>query len=169
VAIYSDRRKPHLIHLARSQGRQITLGWTERGNLIFASDKEALLKLQPEIQFEHFSTVSENRLLVIRNGKIISRYGFGTRPKYVAPPAVVHVKAGAARERASGALPGFSRDYFQSVAERRGSILFPEGPPEQKHAKRRTVNQNQRLYYKDGVFMTHSEYIEAMAEEGKDV
>lgn len=90
VTIYTDFRKPHVLHLARTHGRQVTIGWTEKGNIIFASEEQALRKLEPEIKFVKFSVVSENRLLIIRNGKIIQKIQFAPRTvRYTPPPASI--------------------------------------------------------------------------------
>lgn len=175
VALYANRNKPHVLHLARSSGRQITIGWTTKGNLVFASDRFALDKLQPEIQFRKFSTVSENRLLLIRDGKIIQRFNFGpVKPKYQAPPAVVTIKS---HERTSAEIhkpkasppmripadaPGI--DYFERVAQRRGSKLFPNGAPQTRHAQRGAANQNRKLYYHDGVLMSYEDHIVWLSE-----
>lgn len=90
VAIYTDFRRPHVLHLARTHGRQVTIGWTEKGNIIFASEEQALRRLEPEIKFVKFSVVSENRLIVIRNGKIIRKDRFApVTPRYTPPPASI--------------------------------------------------------------------------------
>lgn len=90
VTIYADRRRPQYLRIGRSSGRQITLGWTDRGNLIFASDKFALEALQPEITFTKFSTVSENRLLTIRDGEIIKRQTYKERAAAKSFETMVH-------------------------------------------------------------------------------
>lgn len=81
VAVYANVNQPHTLYIGRSSGRQLTIGFTDRGNIIFASDKEALLRLEPEIGFLRFSTVSENRLLKLRGGAIIERRYFREPPK----------------------------------------------------------------------------------------
>jgi predicted glutamine amidotransferase len=84
VTVYADRRKARNLYIGRTSGRQLTLGWTTKGNLFFASEQQALMKLSPEIKFAKFSTVSENRLLIIHAGKIISRRYF-IEPKVSVP------------------------------------------------------------------------------------
>lgn len=182
VAIYANRTKPNVLHLARSHGRQVTLGWTEKGNLIFASEEQALRKLEPEIKFTKFSTVSENRLLIIRAGKIIQRHRYApVTPRYVAPPATRTV------QRATTA-DAFSGTRAASVAQRRGEKLFPrttEDRREERRIKSQTArnrpvlvpteivngdgqpprpapNQNRKLYYYEGQLLTHDEYMEAI-------
>lgn len=77
VAVYADLNRPHLLHIARTNGRVLNLGWTEKGNLIFASDKFALTALEVfGIKFKKFSVVGENKILVLRNGQIIARHQF---------------------------------------------------------------------------------------------
>lgn len=190
VTIYSDHRKPHVLHIGRTHGRQITLGWTEKGNLIFASEEQALHRLEPEIKFIKFSTVSENRLLIIRNGKIIQRLTFAPPVRrFVAPPATVMARR---------PLGGISTaqlivegELAKSRAERRGEILFPKAPVTSSGKKKgrgkskrithpideiidadgsfvpaRTPNQNSKLYYFDGELLTYDEY--QIAVENRD-
>lgn len=185
VTIYSDRRKPHVLHLGRTHGRQITLGWTTKGNLIFASEEQALHRLSPEIEFVKFSTVSENRLLIIRNGKIIQRLTFAPPVRrYVAPPATVV----AAARPIFGGVSASSRQLIDNIvnehrAQRRGELLFPKEPVVSSGKKKgrgskakpishpideiidadgfvpaRTPNQNTKLYYFDGELLTYDEY-----------
>lgn len=176
VSIFADFRKPHLLYMARTSGRQITLGWTERGNIIFASDKFALDALAPEIQFEHFSTMSENRLLILKDGAIIRRTRFGKpKRKFTPPPAVVVLS----RPHGGLSAPQYEWDeddddpryhglpIMSQRILRRASVLFPDGPPSEKHAQR-THNQNVKLYEFDGLLMTHAEYEKAIAEKQID-
>jgi glutamine phosphoribosylpyrophosphate amidotransferase len=78
VAFYVDARKPHLLHVVRSAGRYVSIGWTDRGNVIFSSEKQALLALESKgIKFTSFSSMREMRHLVVRNGQIIYRHTYG--------------------------------------------------------------------------------------------
>ncbi len=77
VAFYVDVRKPHLLHIVRSVGRFISIGWTDRGNVIFSSEKQALLALEGKgIKFTSFSSMREMRHLVVRKGQIIYRHTY---------------------------------------------------------------------------------------------
>lgn len=150
VSIFTDRRKPHLLKIARTHGRQLTIGVTTKGNLIGASDQSALHLLEPDIRFDHFTTISENRLLVIRDGKIIQKYtfrkpevrepsGYTPPPRRVVlpagsriPPAVQYVRSGEEPREFSpvaGEFLALARSRA-SRAERRGEMLFPK--PKQK-------------------------------------
>jgi hypothetical protein len=180
VTVYADYRKPHLLYIGRSHGRQLTLGFTTKGNMIFASDESALHKLEPEIQFRKFSVINENRLLIVRNGKVIQRFTFRqpthSRPKYVAPPASIKIPAGSMSD-------AFAAGLAQERASKRGEILFQNreranramvravvSPQEvEKDRKKREREQAQsdrpsvgRLYYHDGTYMSRTEYLRAI-------
>lgn len=87
VSVYADLRKPHLVHIARTYGRSLAIGWTDRGNIVFASERQALLRLEAHgVKYiEDISTVREMRHLVLRNGEIIYRHTFGKVPVPVTP------------------------------------------------------------------------------------
>lgn len=90
VTIFTDLRKIDTLWIARSNSRSLTIGWTERGNMIWASEKQALDKLEARgIVFVKMSGVSENRLLTVKDGEIISRTTYReipARKPYVIPP-----------------------------------------------------------------------------------
>lgn len=140
VTVYADRRKPKFLYIGRSRGRQLTIGWSEKGNLFFASEQQALLKLQPEIVFTKFSTVSENRLITIQGGQIIDRRYFiepkiveEVRPKVWVSTSLTDRRVPASLSDARPAPLGDSEisrlvalnDAQRRVAERRGKMLFP--------------------------------------------
>lgn len=173
VSIYTDIRKPHVLHIARTHGRQLTIGWTKKGNLIFASEEKALRKLEPQIEFVKFSTIGQNRLLIVRNGKIIQRHSFGTviphvpssLPSWIPPRGEIRVQAGS--------------NLIERRAQKRGELLFPSALDEPTSApfvfepfdlepKRRRPNQNEKadkLYYYDGQLLTRREWEEALGIE----
>lgn len=188
VAVYADSRKPNDLTIARTHGRQITLGWTEKGNIVFASEEQALHQIEPEVRFTKFSTVSENRLLVIRNGEIIRRTTFRT-PEHTVP-APLPVAA-----RPLSGIPtakGDDWDVIDRMARRRasarGEILFPKDSGKKKGRTGRmapkeieeeiheiveadgsvpTVDSGKgRLYYFRGELMTHGEYMQALEMYG---
>lgn len=146
VTIYANRERPRTLHIARTHGRQLTLGFTVKGNLIWASDQSALHKLEPEIKFARFTTISENRLLYVQDGRIVQRYTF-RKPefvperRFVPPPARIIVPTTRTpvlqssleiSERTAlnpdGSVKDFNRwlaERQEARAERRGQSLFP--------------------------------------------
>lgn len=124
VTVYARTEKPHVLHIGRTHGRQCTVGWTERGNIIFASEEQALRKLEPEIKFTHFSTISENRLLILRDGKIIGRHRFApVRPKTYRAPAPTVI--GRAKPSTSATQDTYlDRLLMEERAKRRGDLFF---------------------------------------------
>lgn len=160
VTVYADVRRPHVLHIARSFGRQITLGTTEKGNLIFASEQQALERLEKHgIKFVKFSTVSENRLLIIRNGKIIQRHRFAPKSRsitYTAPPASVlrdpsvTVRRDAILAQYDEAAARIEAMWAQEKAKKRGDILFPRGTEERRSIVPRTTEDRRRAKKKGG-------------------
>lgn len=159
VSIFANRFEPEVLRIARTSGRQLTLGFTKKGNLIFASDEFALHKLEPEIRFDHFTTISENRLLVVKDGKITNRYTFRKpsrriassarlspvllppRPRvYTPPPAQIVIPSARQMQAAQSERPSerLTRSEYEDILERRerraqarGEMLFPKGTPRQ--------------------------------------
>jgi predicted glutamine amidotransferase len=135
VAVYANRERPHVLHIARTHGRQLTIGYTEKGNMIFASEEQALWMLEPEIKFRKFTTISENRLLVVRNGKIITRLTFREPEKRVwkVPAGSVLFPSTPSKGKGKkGKHPkpntGSAATYFDRQVNRavsRGEKLFP--------------------------------------------
>lgn len=125
VAIYANRERPHVLHIARTHGRQLTIGWTVKGNLIFASEEQALRKLEPEIEFRKFSTISENRLLVVRNGKIITRLTFREPiARYVPPTGSIIVPTRRTPTVARATESVFAANRNAERASSRGEKIF---------------------------------------------
>jgi hypothetical protein len=160
VAVFANRFEPEVLRIARTSGRQLTLGFTKKGNLIFASDEFALHKLEPEIRFDHFTTISENRLLVVKDGKITNRYTFRKpsrrlapaarispvliqppRPRaYVPPPAQIVIPSARQMQAAQHEHPSerLTLSEYQDIierreqrAQRRGDMLFPKSTARQ--------------------------------------
>jgi predicted glutamine amidotransferase len=151
VAVYTKITEPETVFIARSTGRQLTLGWTDRGNLIWASDKEALLMLEPDIVFTRFSTVSEDRVLAVSYGDIVDRKTFRPRPRRTILPGPSPVTVGSYRGVGSVTTPsqtallppvdfaqGMGRDmavraYLERRRdERNQQRLFPDGQPDKR-------------------------------------
>lgn len=83
VSVFTDFRKLDTLWIARSYGRHLRLGWTDRGNLIFASEEQALRKLEAAgIVFTKISGVSENRLLTVVHGELVSRITYRFVPVF---------------------------------------------------------------------------------------
>lgn len=175
VTLYSDHRKPHILHLGRTHGRQITLGWTKKGNLIFASEEKALHELEPWIEFTKFSTVSENRLLVIRAGQIIQRITFAPPvQRYIPPPASVIRKP--VQEAPMIPVPSREDDLRKYLeerrAQRRGEILFGKRGKKKKGKRQHPIEDSfdghdaATLHYYDGQLLTDEEYALVMEREG---
>lgn len=80
VAVWTDLRGLDSIHIARSDNRPVSIGWTDRGNLIFASEEQALEALWPLVRFTKISRVLTYRLLKIRGGDIVSRRTYMQSP-----------------------------------------------------------------------------------------
>lgn len=133
VTIYANRARPHVLHLARSHGRQLTLAWSKKGNLFFASDASALDKLRPEIEFVNQSVISENRLLLVRNGKIIQRHRFAPveppkRFEFTSPrqPLPTQDRLGPSELAAIQRLHSAQDRVNVARAQKRGDLLFPK-------------------------------------------
>jgi asparagine synthetase B (glutamine-hydrolysing) len=178
VAVYANEEKPHVVHIARTHGRQLTIGFTTKGNLIWASDQSTLKVLEPDIKFDHFTTISENRLVLVREGKIIQRYTFRKPAKpvhrFVPPPARIMVPT--VRDHVSETRDVFMRagdpellDAYDRVVARRnarqgtkrGELLFPssgrapivsKGKGKKGAGKKgkRSPNQNERVQIPEG-------------------
>lgn len=168
VSIWGDWRKQEKLFIARTQGRQLTIGWTRRGNLIFASERQALERLRPEIEFTKFSTISENRMLTLQGGEIIARATFREPAKKIYTKALqpgartLHTPRGDVRFR--GITEQFDNDSCgfdvesataralanrrQARATSRGAKLFPKERPgrsveEQALLERRVAPQTE--------------------------
>lgn len=135
VTVYTNLNRPHVLHIGRSHGRQLTIGWTLNGNMIFASEMQALLALEDEtntIWFEKFSTISENKLLMIRNGQIVQKLQFAPpRPKVYAPKVPDVIGRGpklVPQGKASKPFADWLAEHDADVAKRRGAKLFPKAP-----------------------------------------
>lgn len=73
VAVWTDLRALDTIWLARSENRPCVIGWTDRGNIIFASEEQALEALWPHVRITKISKVSIYRLIRIKDGSIRNR------------------------------------------------------------------------------------------------
>lgn len=144
VAVFTDLKAPHLLRIARTHSRSLNLGWTTRGSLMFATEKKALLALEPWINFEHFSVVGENKLLTLRNGQIVARHQF------MAPQPVV------VQEPQPEWMPDLVRF---SRASRRGTAIFPKGPTPEPDL--RDENGNHLFVWRD-LLLTEDEYLDAL-------
>lgn len=168
VAVYSDVRRPHLLHIARTYGRSLSIGWTANGNLIFASERQALWMLEDHgIKFTDFSSVTEMRHLVVREGKIIHRHTFGQVPPGMStPPRSVSIR----RELPEllRIMPSPQEDplaAWHRVAPKprvnREDVIAHLHEYEHQYGYR--VDDN--TYYYQGLLMTADQYVDALVED----
>lgn len=167
VTLFSRLSAPDVLMLGRTSGRSISIGWTDRGNMIWASEEEALLSLMfLGVNFVKVSKVSENRLLLIRNGEIIHRVRF--RPIEKKAPFKFDWSKWDEYKWYDGEdgtpLPDNDDDYYVASqllrAERRGRKLFRKN-----HPRRNTDGSRKFVYYK-GEYVTSEEF-EEIKEAGK--
>jgi glutamine phosphoribosylpyrophosphate amidotransferase len=159
VAIYTDLRKPHLVHIAKTQGRSLAMGWTMNGNLIFASERQALLRLEAHgVKFSgDLTAIREMRHLIVRDGKIIYRHTFGEPEKKPEPV------------RTSLRDPWW--DYHSSRIETGADLrreLFKDSVREEIQDHEHLLNGqmiDHDTYYYHGRLMTADEYVETLADE----
>lgn len=128
VSVWTDLRALDTIWLARSENRPIVIGWTDRGNIIFASEEQALEALWPHVRFVRTSKVNAYRLLKIKGGEIRSRrtYVEETRRSGVGTTASTGQRAPGLAipgARPAPAQVGFSDSDWQSTALDRLLIL----------------------------------------------
>ena len=158
VAIFAHLNAPTTIRIARSRGRQLHLGFTDRGNIVFASDILPLYMLDPWINFKRFSAISENRLLVIRDGQIIQRIQFAPKSKpayhmeddrwwdYYDFKDKIHqgksVKPTKAQSRDDKGYERWLAQNTASKADKRGAILFPDGQPPKRNKSKGKNNRS---------------------------
>lgn len=176
VTVWADDRKPERLFLGRSWGRQVSIGRTTNGNIIFASEEQALYRLEPHVRFTKVSRVSENRLLTIVNGDIVDRKTF-------AEPTHAKFTPAAPRWTGPTSLSDWERRMYwdhsiEDRARRRGELLFPsgngKGKPQKPKSRRVSPDlydeivdistgplpepEDTKLYYLDGELLTASEY-----------
>lgn len=82
VTIFVDQREPDVVNIARSDGRPLVMAWTKNGSLVFASEKQALVKLGVPLS-EYTTMRGDNRLLQVRDGVIFNRVTYREEPKPV--------------------------------------------------------------------------------------
>lgn len=165
VAVYVDLRKPRLLHMARSYNRSISIGWTERGNLFFASERAVLLGLEKlGVKFTGYSFVKDMRHLVIKNGQIIYRHTYGIAPVQVQEPD--H----APRPSRMGSLTSLMAPDDDAITD--GILERARGRIEDQfvitHGRKLAsgaVRVNSDLYYYNGRLMTADEYVDMLADE----
>jgi hypothetical protein len=77
VTVYTDVRKPHVVHIARSHGRQLYYARTKAGSLIWASEQQAIEATGLELA-GGFSELGRNRLIRVKEGRVCERITFRT-------------------------------------------------------------------------------------------
>lgn len=168
VAVYADVRKPHLLHIARTYGRSLAIGWTERGNIIFASERQALLRLEAHgIKFVgDISTVREMRHLVLRDGEIIYRHTFGEIPEPVTPTYPSHVRTSLAEpswHRSLTNMPSLASITTGDELRRQVREDLLDEMRDHEHEFGNKVDDD--TYYYHGRLMSSDEYVDTLADE----
>lgn len=133
VAVWTDLRALDTIWLARSENRPVVIGWTDRGNMIFASEEQALDALWPHVRFVSTSKVNPYRLLKIKAGDIRNR-----RTYLDAPPTPKKSTAPAKSLAIPGARPAPARPYLSDPAWGGGDALDRLLVLRDEEAKRRS-------------------------------
>lgn len=163
VTVYIDIRRPHVLHIGRSYGRSLSLGWTENGNLLWATEKRALLRLEGfGLKFIKFSAVREMRHITIRDGRIVGRATYGTVPAHHSEEMPVCQPTGSwARTREP--IFGGPIDLDEMIAMRGSKDLALD----ELHYTDGTYGQkvDEDTYYYHGILMTADQYIDTLAEE----
>lgn len=174
VTVYTDLRKPDRVHIGRSYGRYLTIGWTENGNLIWATEKQALEMLEGfGLKFTKFSSVQEMRHVVIRDGRIIYRNTYGTPPEHHSERMPYYLPATDWWSR----TPVFHQptiDLDEIIASHRpisieehDRLLLRQSLAEDLESNEPTFGQkvDEDTYYYHGRLMMADEYIDTLADE----
>lgn len=173
VTVYVDLRKPHLVHIGRSYGRSLAIGWTDRGNILWASERSALTRLEGfGMKFEGLSAVREMRHLVVRDGQIIYRHTYGKVPEHHTETSPTPAPARwPVRERILTTPHWFDSkpiDLDEVIADRhrpRTSLDVPTLEELDAHEHLYGQKVDEDTYYYHGRLMTADEYVETLAEE----
>lgn len=133
VTVWTDLRNPDRIHVARSTNRYLTIGWTDRGNMIFATERAALEQLWPMVRFVKFSPLSVDRLVTIQDGSVVSRRDIPFKALHRQPPKPKSFESRHLSDSPLG-LSDFMADADAAdrlaerraaMASRRGEKIFP--------------------------------------------
>ncbi len=155
VAVFADSRNPGIIRIARSHSRTLHVAWSKNGNFFFGTEKQPLqeLEIESNIKLIKFSTVSEYRLLTIRDGKIIER---GT---------YLDGLQAAAAQRESIMRQARQRARLQSTTDRLTDYeeWFAE------HESNRALRPGEMMFGKDDEMMTTEEYLEFLAAQEDEI
>lgn len=166
VAIYTDLRKPHLLHIARSYGRSLAIGFSDKGNVYFASERQALINLEfLGIKFTGFSSVREMRHLVLKHGEIIYRHTYGEVPDIVTPTYRAATRPLMPSRMATAGHTSLTdpwfRDNFPGMRTKKSLEEIADGDPLDNGA----VKVNEDCYYYRGMLLTADEYVDVLADE----
>lgn len=188
VAVYVDRAKPETLHVARSYNRPLVLCRTSSGAMVFASEGNVIDSTK--IEHTQFSTLSSNRLLRVREGKVRGRVnyrelvqGSGGIPVPVHGPSSLPGWRGtlppsrAPRPREERKREAQSRGILKSTRGRRLDLHEHLAMAREAQAQRDTRSMRGRnlqdhdkwgafRYYKERL-MTEEEYQQAIAEDGR--
>lgn len=176
VACYTDLRKPHVVSIARSYGRPCVLARTERGNIFWASERQALEALDDalDIKMTWFSGVRDFRLITIRNGKIINRLTY-----YNPPPVPARIKNYPVARVISHGRDRAMNEYFDAIKEGRDASKYRSEALRQLRADTDEVlatklvedplllTEDLGLYFdsESGMYVTATEYADMMAQK----
>ena len=74
-----DADDPRSLHLARIEGRPLTIGWTRRGDLLMSSTRATLRRQAAamRVQIEGVQDIGEGTYLRVVRGEIVERVRFG--------------------------------------------------------------------------------------------
>ena len=114
AATYVDIRRPSTLYLLRGADSPLIVGRTENGGLIWASERQALHSLRPLVTYVETVDMPEDRLYVVRDGRIVQRLDV---PFWHPRPVVPAKKKG-------GKSKGATTPGAQHKASKRGEIIF---------------------------------------------
>lgn len=119
-----DADTPDVLHLARLQGRPMTLGWTKRGDLVMSSTPETLklTSLLAKVDICRTEYVPEGQYLRVEGGRIVDRVKVTLPRKAWAPEWL--------------AGPGGTTTAIKAKPVKASKALTPKGARAQRRAAR---------------------------------
>lgn len=195
VAVYANREKPNLLNIARSYGRPLVFARTRTGALMFASEERVIEAAK--VDHGPFSPLSRNRLLRVREGKVVARITYrddfavsgrtnAAQAAFAARQVDIDAERKArqeraeqwARDRTNGAVNPHPESYADRRARRgrrRGNSLPLGLPPAERHfvpsVARKPIDGTEVYpgwYWYNGVLVSEQEYEAAISAERGD-
>lgn len=172
---YIDMEKPHIMNLARSQGRPLVYARTEAGSLIWSSEEQAIKKLA--IKTGKIHTVPAFTFLRLKDGKVWQRAQLRSSPTMApmqsargysasstrramlsaqAQDEVERAEAFIARERAKSSARASARSSLNSPAAK---VAERKGEPEYG------TQREGRYYIGQDRWVSEAEYINDILDE----